>query len=178
VTRRCGGLRRSYCSTIRRATIAFVRCTGTGSARTLRYVDDLILLADDPGTLRSWRESIAAVLRQRLGLVLRADGAEPMPVERGIDFVGWRTWWRHRVPRARTVAGLVERVRVFERAEVASILCGRAQRVAWREPAARVLRASLASFSGYLRHGAAARQWQGVWVQAPWLEACFVRTGW
>lgn len=40
------------------------------------------------------------------------------------------------------------------------------------------LRATLASYSGHLRHGAAWRAWTAIWDAHPWLEALFARTGW
>lgn len=64
-----------------------------------RYVDDMILLAEEPEQLLAWRDAIAAFLRGALHLDLRAEPAEPRRVREGVDFVGWRTWWNRRVPR-------------------------------------------------------------------------------
>lgn len=84
----------------------------------------------------------------------------PFPVAKGIDFVGWRTWWNQRVPRRHTLASLHRRVQEFERAAVRPAGDG-ARRIDLRDgqdaQAVERLRASLASYSGHLRHGAA---WQ------------------
>ena len=139
----------------------------------VRYVDDLVLLAPDAATLVRWRDAIERFLGDRLGLALRADREEPAAVSGGMEFVGWRTWWSHRVPRSRTVASLRERVETFARKEITSILRGRGRQIAWQEPAVVKLRASIASFAGHLQHGAAGRTWARVWLAAPWLSACF-----
>lgn len=126
----------------------------------LRYVDDMILLAHDAAELLEWRERIARFLGSRLGLRLKDPHAEAVPVGRGVDFVGWKTWWSHRVPRRRTLANLDMRLRVFQRA--ATEPWGRRPAVvrvalAGERAEARVanLQATLASYAGHLRNGAA-----------------------
>lgn len=64
----------------------------------VRYVDDMVLLSEDRGQLLRWRGAIEKFLHTRLRLALRADGQQPLLVRRGIDFVGWKTWWSYRVP--------------------------------------------------------------------------------
>jgi hypothetical protein len=148
----------------------------------VRYVDDLILLAPRPETLVVWREAIRTMLAERLGLALRGEGEEPYPVARGVVFVGWRTWWDHRVPRRRTVGNVTTRLDHFARRHVrpgpvkgttAIALAGT------RAAGALVdLRRSLASSSGHLRHGSAWRAWEAIWTRRPWLAALFARDGW
>jgi hypothetical protein len=94
----------------------------------------------------------------------------PTPVGLGIDFVGWKTYWDHRVPRRRTLGGLVNRVRRFARTALRPALGGRSRAVAHR--------ASLASYSGHLRHGAAAAAWARLWREHPWLGVLYSRQGW
>jgi RNA-directed DNA polymerase len=146
----------------------------------LRYVDDMVLLSPDPAVLVQWRAAIEAFLRERLGLRLRADSPEPFPVSRGVDFVGWKTWWNRRVPRRRTLESLRRRLEGFQ--GVAIRPAPGAQRIDLRreDPAGRVerLRAAVASYSGHLRHGAAWREWARVWETYPWLGGIFQRDGW
>jgi len=129
-----------------------------GCRHYVRYVDDLVLLAPGPQVLIEWRAAIEKFLNGRLGLALRPDLNAPQPVTRGTDFVGWRTWWNRRLPRRRTVARFEHRVMDFERAAVrlgpfgsASIDLSSTEDVR----AVEKLRATLASYSGHLRHGAA-----------------------
>ena len=146
----------------------------------LRYVDDMVLLSPDPAVLVRWRAAIEAFLRERLGLRLRADSPDPFPVGRGVDFVGWKTWWDRRVPRRRTLENLRSRLEAFERAAVRPV--PGAQRIDLRrqDPAGSVerLRAAVVSYSGHLRQGAAWREWARVWEAYPWLGALFQHEGW
>lgn len=160
----------------------------------VRYVDDLVLLSEDRDELVRWREAIARFLQERLQLELRAEGRDPFPVGRGIDFVGWRTWWNRRLPRRRAVGNLLKRVDGFERHAVRPVLGGLARRIELLSQRPRRvrpgrsagpaltgverLRATLASYSGHLRHGAAWRHWEGVWARFPWLGVLFEREGW
>ena len=158
----------------------------------LRYVDDLMLLSPDPDELRRWHAAIARFLEDRLRLRLRAEDRQPVPVGQGVDFVGWKTWWSHRVPRRRTLANLRARVRSFERRHVARAFMGGAARVRVPRPSPGVRRmtlgrsrndladltAALGSSGGHLRHGGAWRVWDEVWKGRPWLDALFARCCW
>lgn len=78
--------------------------TLAGSDRLMAmYVDDLCLLSTDPAELLRWRAEIEGFLRERLKLSLRAEVAEPRPVGRRVDWIGWRPWWDRRLPRRRYV---------------------------------------------------------------------------
>jgi len=145
----------------------------------VRYVDDMVLLAERPEQLREWRDAIATCLRERLRLRLRPELSEPFAVSAGIDFVGWKTWWSHRVPRRQTLSNLGKRLRQFERAAVRPALNGSAQRIELQsaDGVASVarLRAVVASYAGHFRHGATARLWGESWARHRWLAALFVR---
>ena len=60
----------------------------------VRYVDDLLLFADDRPTLHHWRQAVidyAATLR----LTLHEPQAAVFPVDTGIPFLGWRVYPDH-----------------------------------------------------------------------------------
>jgi len=167
----------------------------------VRYVDDLVLLSEDPAELERWHAEIERFLAERLNLRLRADRARPRLVSCGVDFAGWRTWWSHRLPRRRTLAALRARLAAFERAAVTTRPGGRGAgrvrvrvRVDLRAGALRArlsdaglgpapataageLHATLASYAGHLRHGAAWHAWRQMWRERPWLAALFARRG-
>lgn len=65
-----------------------------------------------------WREAVRRFLRDHLKLELRSGGDEPFRVSKGVDFVGWKTWWSHRVPRWRTLRNLDHRLSELERSVV------------------------------------------------------------
>ncbi|MFM8411276.1 MAG: hypothetical protein ACKOCT_13465, partial [Alphaproteobacteria bacterium] len=146
----------------------------------VRYVDDFVLLSDDPAELARWRDEIAAFLCERLGLALRADGAAPFRVGRGIDFVGWKTWQDRRLPRRRTLDALARRLDAFERLLVrpAGRGIGRVDlRAAAESGVLEGLRSTVASYAGHLKHGGAARAWDAAWRARPWLDSLLVRKG-
>lgn len=148
----------------------------------LRYVDDMVLLAADREQLVRWRAGIAAFLRQRLKLALRPEMTAPFRVGRGIDFVGWKTWWNRRLPRRRTLENLRKRLETFECSVVRPVQGGMAQRVdlGRRDAAVSVerLRSSLASYSGHLRYSSSWRAWTQIWERYPWLPALFDCQAW
>jgi len=157
----------------------------------LRYVDDLVFLSERPEELIQWGTDVGRFLQHRLKLELRADPSEPIAVGRGIDFVGWKTWWNHRLARRRTLANLRLRLDSFERHTVRPRWGGLAREIelsrhpAWRSSVARSrplgvgrLHSSLSSYAGHLRHGGAARDWVRVWQRYPWLALLFDRDGW
>jgi RNA-directed DNA polymerase len=127
-------------------------------------------------------------------LELRADQSEPFLVGRGVDFVGWRTWWNRRLPRRRTLGNLRARLARFERAAVRPLWGGLARHIDLRRfryataphaPASgdgarnvARLHCTLASYAGHLRHGAAVQDWARVWGDYPWLALLFDREGW
>ena len=80
----------------------------------VRYVDDFVLLHENPQQLESWRESIAAFLKSRLELELR-DAGKLRPVGDGIDFLGYIVRRDYRLVRRRVVGHLHERLRRAER---------------------------------------------------------------
>jgi len=156
----------------------------------VRYVDDLVLLSEDPRQLEAWHVEIERFLAERLQLSLRPDRARPCLVSCGVDFVGWRTWWGHRIPRRRTLAALDARLAGFARAAVRRSRDGKSVRVDLGAPApaaaarpvgeataAERLAAVLASYSGHLRHGASFRAWDRIMTRRPWLDALFERRG-
>jgi hypothetical protein len=146
----------------------------------VRYVDDFVLLSDDPDQLVRWRDEIVEFLRDRLGLALRADGAAPFRVGRGIDFVGWKTWQDHRLPRRRTLDALGRRLDAFQRTLVRPMGRGIGRvdlRAAEDSGALEGLRSTVASYAGHLKHGGAGRAWDAAWRLRPWLDSLLARKG-
>jgi hypothetical protein len=149
-----------------------------GCAMYIRYVDDVLLVAERPETLLRWAEAIGVFLSQSLRLELRREEAKPVPVGRGIDFVGWRSWWNYRVVRRQTVANLDRRLARFASRFVTRAFGGRACRVDLALAPLRLLQSALASYAGHLRHGAAWRDWQSACAARPWLDTALFRRGW
>jgi RNA-directed DNA polymerase len=162
----------------------------------LRYVDDMVLLGPDADELLCWRAAIAGFLREQLGLELKPGQRELIPVRDGIDYVGWKTWWNRRLPRRQTPGRLRSRLDRFERRLAKPAFGKLAQRIdlgAHTGPRTIVdrsrsrdsrtsdverLRATVASYSGHLRHGDAWHEWTRTWQRFPWLHGLFECDGW
>ena len=83
-----------------------------------RYVDDFILLNEDPQQLSQALKHIEAWLPEQLGCRLNTSKTILQPIDRGIDFVGhvikpWR-----RTTRARTLASAIKRLQTMPAADV------------------------------------------------------------
>lgn len=61
----------------------------------LRYVDDVLLFADDKGTLHRWRDEVTIFL-QSLRLTIHTEQAQPRPVAQGLPFLGFTVYPDHR----------------------------------------------------------------------------------
>jgi RNA-directed DNA polymerase len=61
----------------------------------LRYVDDMLLFADDKSDLHAWRKEIISYL-ESLRLSLHENSAQPRPCETGLPFLGFQVFPDHR----------------------------------------------------------------------------------
>jgi hypothetical protein len=81
----------------------------------LRYVDDLLLFADDKLQLHAWRSQVIERLAG-LRLKLHEESAQIYPVCTGIPFLGFRVYPTHRLVKRRKVQQFRQRLkRVLER---------------------------------------------------------------
>ena len=58
----------------------------------LRYMDDMLLFADDKASLQRWLAELRGFLAERLGLVLKEEVTLVAPVTEGIPFLGFRVY--------------------------------------------------------------------------------------
>jgi hypothetical protein len=132
----------------------------------LRYVDDFVLLHDDPAQLRAWHDAITEFLRARLRLRLRP-GTTLRPVGDGVDFLGYIVRPHYKLVRRRVVNHCRAALARFEKRHV--------HPNGWRlPPAARdALRATLASYIGHFRHAAHTRLLVALRRRFPWLDELF-----
>lgn len=80
----------------------------------VRYVDDFVLLADDPQTLLSWKIAIEGFLHERLRLALHPNKTVLQRCAQGIDFLGSIVFPDHRLARQRGVRALRRRLAWFK----------------------------------------------------------------
>jgi retron-type reverse transcriptase len=72
-----------------------------GAKNWTRYMDDIVVLSSNPYELRCWFEDIEAFSETKMGM--RMSHWHISPVQRGINFLGYRIWPRHKLLRKQSV---------------------------------------------------------------------------
>jgi hypothetical protein len=80
----------------------------------VRYVDDLLLLADDKMALHDWRAAVIEHLRG-LRLTIHENSAQLRPCRSGAPFLGWQVYPDHRRLKRRNVVQARRRLRTLSR---------------------------------------------------------------
>ena len=79
--------------------------------RYVRYMDDIVILADDKKELHATKDAVAAFARERLHLSLHPRKVQVLPTAPGVNFLGYRIYARHRLLRTGTVKRFVAHVK-------------------------------------------------------------------
>ncbi len=103
----------------------------------LRYVDDFVLLSQNPSELRLWQAKIEEFLQNRLKLRLHPKRRKLLPISNGIDFLGYIIRPTYVLVRRRVINNLKEKVRQFKEAKVKDF---------------RKFRDMFASYMGHFKH--------------------------
>ena len=72
----------------------------------IRYVDDFVILHQNPETLDKWRKQIEKFLQENLALKLHPNKQKIFPINQGIDFLGYIVKLSHILNRKRVVNSL------------------------------------------------------------------------
>lgn len=65
----------------------------------IRYVDDLIIMDDDKAKLEEWNSEINDFLKEKLSIELHPDKSRIICLARGVDFLGFRIFYYHKLLR-------------------------------------------------------------------------------
>ena len=79
----------------------------------LRYVDDFIILSDDPKQLHQWRLEIDEFINSKLRLKLHPRKIQLQKTSQGINFLGYVTYPDHCKVRSRTIKSFRKRLYFF-----------------------------------------------------------------
>lgn len=82
-----------------------------GARHWARYMDDIVILSSNPYELRDWFEDIREASSQQLGLGISK--WQVSSVTRGINFLGFRIWPRHKLLRKRSIIGAKRKIRRY-----------------------------------------------------------------
>lgn len=77
----------------------------------LRYMDDFLVLGVNKKELHQNKEKMREFLREKLKLELHPKKANVFPVDKGIDFLGYRIFRNYRLLRKSTVKRFIKRIR-------------------------------------------------------------------
>lgn len=130
--------------------------------RYLRYVDDFVLVHRDPHQLAQWQARIEHFLSEHLRLALKPD-AKLLPLDRGIDFLGYVIYPTHTVVRRRVIGHARAKLEAWERRHI------RRGRVIAEDADLETLRSVWASYTGHFRHASSYRLIKRCYERFPWL---------
>lgn len=82
-----------------------------GARHWARYMDDIVILSSNPYELREWFESIEQTSKERLGLDISK--WQMSSVTRGVNFLGYRIWPRHKLLRKSSVTSAKRKIKRF-----------------------------------------------------------------
>lgn len=133
----------------------------------VRYVDDIVLLADSIGQLIDLRDRISAFLGIHLGLSLKDPHASPIPVARGTDFLGYVVKPRYRLVRERVANAACATLDAWHR------VCIGPHGLDMERKNRQGLRAALASYLGHFRHAQCWRLEASLLARHQWLNLVF-----
>ena len=140
----------------------------------IRYVDDFILLSQDPEQLIQWRNLIVTFLTQKLTLQLKEPG-KVKPVSQGADFLGYIVRPDYRLVRRRVVNNFKYRLALLREKIVLEQKfenqCFYLIQIAGET--IEELRAVLASYFGHFKHAGTYRLKHLIFQHNPWLTAIF-----
>ncbi len=84
----------------------------------IRYVDDFVILHESKEQLGIWKKDIDKFLRDKLKLELHPEKSKISPVSRGIDFVGFRSFYHFRLLRKRNITNMRIKLLLFSKSEM------------------------------------------------------------
>ncbi len=132
----------------------------------VRYVDDFVLLADNPAQLRLWHNQIAEFLQTRLRLKLK-DEHLVAPLQAGVDFLGYVVYPHHRLVLRRVVQHCKAKLMHW-----AARHC-KDGRIYASAQQLRVLQNMLASYWGHFAHAHSVRLRHALFARYGWLRVLF-----
>ena len=84
----------------------------------LRYVDDLIILHSSKKQLKDHKLQINLFLKEKLKLDLHPDKSKIISLSRGVDFLGFRSFWQHALLRKRNIQTMRKKVSAYKAGEI------------------------------------------------------------
>ncbi|MDD5133357.1 MAG: reverse transcriptase domain-containing protein [Candidatus Nanoarchaeia archaeon] len=84
----------------------------------IRYVDDFVILHPSKEQLKIWKEQINNFLNKELKLELHSEKSKIISLSKGIDFVGFRNFYYHKLLRKRNIRKILFRISQYKNNEI------------------------------------------------------------
>ena len=84
----------------------------------IRYVDDFIILHESKEQLEIWKKEISKFLKEKLKLELHPQKSLIISLSRGIDFVGFRNFYRFKLLRKRNIRKMMKKAESFKEEKI------------------------------------------------------------
>jgi len=84
----------------------------------IRYVDDFVLFHSSKYKLENWKKEIEGFLEENLKIELHPDKSKIINLSKGVDFVGFRNFYHHRLLRKRNVKNMQRKIFLFNQGEI------------------------------------------------------------
>jgi len=80
----------------------------------IRYVDDFVIFHSSRTQLEIWKKEIDNFLREKLKIELHPQKTKIISLSRGVDFVGFRNFYHHRLLRKRNIRNIKRKIQYFK----------------------------------------------------------------
>jgi len=84
----------------------------------IRYVDDFVILHKNKEQLELWKEEIEKFLKEKLKLELHKDKSKIVSLSKGVDFVGFRNFYYHKLLRKRNIKNILFKIQLYKKGEI------------------------------------------------------------
>lgn len=79
----------------------------------IRYLDDFVILHDNKEILQTWKNEIDGFLARKLKLKLHPDKSKIYPLYSGVNFLGFRVFYCHKLLKKSNISRIKYRIRDF-----------------------------------------------------------------
>ena len=84
----------------------------------IRYVDDFILLHNSRPQLETWKAEINNFLKEKLKLELHPEKSKIDSLSKGVDFVGFRIFYHHKLLRKRNITSMKNKIKLLNEGKI------------------------------------------------------------